>query len=153
MSMSASAPALKLLPDFAPLLPRQPLILLIGDRPERLQRLRHALGHEQAEFIMVTTLAELPQRCGQSYALAILDFDPAQLPQALAVLRNSQATQAIPILVEAGRLVDAVTNATQHAGLLPKHRAMACHWPELLTLAQQQLHTPRRNTAPLRHLL
>jgi CheY-like chemotaxis protein len=143
---TALAPQLTLVT--APLLPRKPIVLLVGDQPDRLQRLRLSLGNEQAEFITATNLAELPQRCGQSYAFAIVDFDPAQLPQALATLRTSQATQNILILVEDSRLNDPV----RLAGVLPQHRAMACSWRELLTLAQKHLQVPHRSYEPLRRV-
>lgn len=149
MSTLAAALAPQLVPVPAPLLPCKPFILLVGDQPERLRRLRNALGVEQAEFVVVNTLADLPQRCGQAYAVAIVDFDSAQLPQALAVLRTSQQTQSVLILVEASRLNDPL----KLAGVLPQHRAMACGWHELLTLAQQQLQAPHRQTGSLRGML
>ena len=156
MSTLATAPALQPAPALAVgsiLLSRKPHVLLIGDQPERLQRLRRSLGNEYAEFVVVTTLADLPTALSRngapSYAFAVLDFDPAQVPQALTALRAHQPTHATPILVEAGRLTDAL----QLAGVLPQHRAMACAWHELLSLAQQQLQRPRPVAEPLQRLL
>lgn len=149
MSMLAAARAPHLTPVISPLLPRKPIILLAGDQPERLMRMRNSLGAEQIEFVVVSTLGDLPQRCGQAYALAIVDFDAAQLPQALSILRASAQTNAIPVLVEASRLNDPL----RIAGVLPQHRAMACAWHELLELAQQQVQAPRLPTGSLRGML
>jgi CheY-like chemotaxis protein len=147
--MLAAARAQKLTPVISPLLPRKPIVLLVGDQPERLLRMRNSLGVEQIEFVVVSTLSDLPQRSGQHYALAIVDFDAAQLSQALAILRASKQTHAIPVLVEASRLNDPL----RIAGVLPQHRAMACAWHDLLALAQQQLQAPRQTTGSLRGML
>jgi hypothetical protein len=135
------------------LLSHKPRVLLLGDDAERLLRLRFALGHELAEFVVVTTLNDLPNALSRSgasnYTFAVVDFDAAQVPQALTVLRASQLTNAIPILVDADRFGE----APQLAGVLPQYRAMACAHHELLRLAQQKLQKPQPTAEPLQRLL
>ena len=152
----ATAPALQPVPALAVgsiLLSHKPRVLLIGDEPERLLRLRRALGNELAEFVVVTTLNELPQALPRggalNYAFAVVDFDSFQVAQALTALRASQLTHAIPILVDADRLGEGL----QLAGVLPQYRAMACARHELLALAQQRLQKPQPIAEPLQRLL
>ena len=152
----ATAPALQPAPPLAVgsiLLPHKPRVLLIGDQLERLVRLRRSLGHELAEFVVVTTLSELPsalQRGGAlNYAFAVVDFDSVQVPQVLTALRASQPTHAIPVLVDADRFGDSLPLA----GVLPQYRAMACARHELLALALQKLQKPQPIAEPLQRLL
>ncbi|NOT62391.1 MAG: hypothetical protein HOP19_19460 [Acidobacteria bacterium] len=156
MSTLAAAPALQPAPALAVgsiLLPHKPRVLLIGDQPERLLRLRRSLGNELAEFVTVSTLSELPGALSRggvlNYAFAVVDFDSAYVAQTLTTLRANHLTHAIPVLVDADRLGDSL----QLAGVLPQYRAMACARHELLALAQQRLQKPQPIAEPLQRLL
>ncbi len=122
-------------------------VLIVTDVAERLHYLDSALRAADPEITRATSLAELNQACQQKHDLVVVDLPATQLPQALKLIRASDALSQIPLLVAAERIA---TDAPI-AGLLSKYRAMACSQPEIIALACTRLSatTERRVAHPL----
>ncbi|MBI1761682.1 MAG: hypothetical protein HYR56_09630 [Acidobacteria bacterium] len=106
-------------------------LLLFSDCAERLDWLHALLAYEAVEIHVASSLEELQGECASEHALAVIDVNPAQLPQVLDIIRASRGHSEIPLLVETSRC-----NQPLLAGLLPKYRAMPCGLRELVALAQ-----------------
>lgn len=130
----------------APRVPRS-RVLTVTDVAERLGYLNSALRAADPEIACVTSLAELNRNSQQKYDLVVFDLPATQLPQALKIIRSSDALSNVPLLVAAERIATDVPIA----GLLSKYRAMACSQAEIVALASTRLTatTERRVGNPL----
>lgn len=113
-------------------------LLLVGDVPERLQRLESMLGISEIAMTRARSVEELAESCHHAHDLAIIDVEPQRLPEVLRTLRESSGHADIPLLVDRSRMAHDSTLA----GVLPTYRAMPCSFDEVVQLARRRLNAP-----------
>jgi hypothetical protein len=105
-------------------------LMVVGSSPERLQRLRAALGPPGAKIAWRASTEEIMLALDSSYEVVIVDVEPERLPDMLRAVRERMDRAVVLVLVECGSL----NAAASLAGVLPKYRAMACSYSELVKL-------------------
>jgi DNA-binding NtrC family response regulator len=107
-------------------------LLVLGSCPERMQRLRAALGDVGAKITWRASTEEIIRALDSSYEVVIVDVEPERLTDLLSAARERAARAVILVLVECGSL-----NASVNlAGVLPSFRAMACSYSDLVKLVR-----------------
>ena len=117
--------------------PAQCLLIVFG-APERLQALRAILQSTETVITCCDSIDKIHTvgLIGMGkYDLVIVDVEPKRVVSILRIVRNREMRAGIPVLVESGRL----HTEPDLAGVLPRFRAMPCHFTELLKLARHLL--------------
>jgi len=105
-------------------------LMIVGSSPERMRRLRAALGDAGAKITWRMSTEEILRELDSSYEVVIVDVDPERLTDALRAVRERTDRAVVLVLVECGGL----NAAANLAGVLPSYRAMACSYSELVKL-------------------
>jgi DNA-binding NtrC family response regulator len=105
-------------------------LMVVGSCPERMQRLRAALGSSGAKITWRASTEEIIRALESSYELVIVDVEPERLADVLRIVRERTDRAVVLVLVECGSL----NTAADLAGVLPSYRAMACSYSELVKL-------------------
>jgi hypothetical protein len=105
-------------------------LMVVSSSPERLQRLRAALGATGAKIAWRASTEEITLALDSSYEVVIVDVEPERLTDMLRAVRERMDRAVVLVLVECGSL-----NASANlAGVLPSYRAMACSYSDLVKL-------------------
>jgi DNA-binding NtrC family response regulator len=124
-------------------------LMVIGSSPERMQRLRAALGNTGAKITWRSSTAEIIRALDSSYEVVIVDVEPERLTDMLRAAPERTDRAVVLVLVECGSL----NAAANLAGVLPIYRAMACSYSELVKLVNWRF-TPSVSPPPsLRRIL
>jgi hypothetical protein len=107
-------------------------LIVVGSCPERIQRLRVALGDAGAKITWRASTEEIIRALDSSYEVVIVDVEPERLADMLMAVRERTDRAVVLVLVECGSL----NAAANLAGVLPIYRAMACSYSELVKLVQ-----------------
>src|SRR5215475_2519178 len=105
-------------------------LMVVGSCPERMQRLRAALGSSGAKITWRASTEEIIRALDSSYELVIVDVEPERLADMLRRAPERTDRAVVLVLVECGSL----NRAADLAGVLPSYRAMACSYSELVKL-------------------
>src|SRR5262245_50825315 len=112
----------------------RPRILIISDSAERIPHLQSGFDSQEVEVASAVFPAERGSVSGAGAALTVVGVGSALLAPLPGTLRASKKHSDIPVLVEQSRIA-----AAPLAGVLPKYRAMACSYDELIKLARRRL--------------
>ena len=104
--------------------------MIVGSSPERVQKLRDALGVSGAKITWRASTEEMISALDFSYEVVIVDLEPERLTDALRAVRERTDRAVVLVLVEC----DSLNAATDLAGVLPSYRAMACSYSDLIKL-------------------
>jgi len=124
-------------------------LIVVGSCPERMQRLRAALGAVGAKITWRASIEEINCTLDPSYEVVIVDVEPERLPGALRAVRERADRAVVFVLVECGSL----NAAANLAGVLPSYRAMACSYSELVKLVHWRFTPPVSAHQSLRRVL
>src|SRR5215813_2206434 len=105
-------------------------LIVVGSCPERMQRLRAALGDAGAKITWRASTEEIIRGLDSSYEVVIVDVEPGRLTDMLTAVRERTDRAVVLVLVECGSL----NAAANLAGVLPIYRAMALSYSELVKL-------------------
>jgi len=105
-------------------------LMVVGSSPERMLRLRAALGAAGAKITWRGSTDEIIRALDSGYEVVVVDVEPERLPGTLRAVREKTDSAVVLVLVECGSL----NAAANLAGVLPSYRAMACSYSELVKL-------------------
>jgi len=112
--------------------PPEHSLMIVGSSPERMRRLRAALGDAGAKITWRVSTEEILRELDSSYEVVIVDVETERLTDMLRAVRERTDRAVVLVLVECGSL----NAAANLAGVLPSYRAMACSYSELVKLVQ-----------------
>jgi len=124
-------------------------LMVIGSSPERMQRLRAALGAAGAKITWPASTDEIIRALDSSYDVVVVDVEPERLPGMLRAVREKTDRAVVLVLVECGSL----NAAANLAGVLPSYRAMACSYSELVKLVHWRFAKSASSHQSLRRIL
>ncbi len=105
-------------------------LIVVGSSPERMRRLRIALGDAGAKIAWRASTEEIMLALDSSYEVVVVDVGPGRLTDMLRAVRERTDRAVVLVLVECGSL----NAAANLAGVLPCYRAMALGYSELVIL-------------------
>jgi len=105
-------------------------LMVVCSSTERLRRLRAALGAAGAKIAWRASTEEIIRALDTSFEVVIVDVEPGRLADMLSAVRERTGSAVVLALVECGSL----NAAANLAGVLPRYRAMACSYSELVKL-------------------
>jgi hypothetical protein len=123
-------------------------LMVVGSSPERMRKLRAALGAPGAKIAWRASTEEIMLALDSSYEVVIVDVEPERLTDMLEVVRERTDRAVVLVLVECG----ALNAAANLAGVLPTYRAMACSYSELVKLVHwrfAQTFSPYQSVQPI----
>jgi hypothetical protein len=97
-----------------------------------MRRLRAALGDAAAKITWRASTEEIIRALDSSFEMVIVDVELGRLAETLSAAREQTDSAVILALVECGSL-NAAANLD---GVLPRYRAMACSYSELVKLVK-----------------